>query len=194
MVHPEPPALALPLKGGGDNKESPSPSKGEGRGGGDLLHAHRIEPAGTWPAGQRRGTVTLAYDNRHRRRLRLATDTGEPVLLDLAHTAVLADGDGLVLDEGGFVEVHAAPEDLVEITAATSALLARIAWHVGNRHVPAELDGERILIRDDHVIVDMVQGLGGTVRRIRAPFTPEGGAYAGAHAHGHYDGDHHDHE
>ncbi|HTY68074.1 MAG TPA: Urease accessory protein UreE [Alphaproteobacteria bacterium] len=148
-----------------------------------MLHAHRIAPAGHWPSEECRGTVTLGYDDRHRRRLRLATDAGEPVLLDLPYTAVLADGDGLALSEGGFVAVRAALEDLVEITADTPALLSRIAWHVGNRHVPAELDGQRILIREDHVIVAMVEGLGGTVRHIQAPFTPEGGAYA-AHAHG----------
>ena len=148
-----------------------------------MLRAHRIAPAGHWPSEQCRGTVTLAYDDRHRRRLRLATDAGEAILLDLPQTAVLADGDGLALSEGGFVAVRAAPEDLVEITADTPALLARIAWHIGNRHVPAELDGQRILIRDDHVIVAMVEGLGGAVRRVKAPFTPEGGAYA-AHAHG----------
>ena len=161
-----------------------------------MLHAHRIAPAGHWPAEERRGTVTLGYDDRHRRRLRLATDAGEPILLDLAQTVVLADGDGLALAEGGFVEVRAAPEDLVEITAATPALLARIAWHIGNRHVPAALDGHRILIRDDHVIVAMVEGLDGAVRRIRAPFTPEGGAYANSHGHErhHGHGHHHDHD
>ena len=147
-----------------------------------MLRAHRIAPAGHWPPEECRGTVTLGYDDRHRRRLRLATDSGEAILLDLPQTAVLADGDGLALAEGGFVAVRAAPEDLVEITAETPALLARIAWHIGNRHVPAELDGQRILIRDDHVMEAMVEGLGGGVRRIKAPFTPEGGAYA-AHAH-----------
>ena len=147
-----------------------------------MLRAHRIAPAGHWPSAECRGTVTLGYDDRHRRRLRLATDAGEAILLDLPQTAVLADGDGLALSEGGFVAVRAAPEDLVEITAESPALLARIAWHIGNRHVPAELDGQRILIRDDHVIVAMAEGLGGAVRRVKAPFTPEGGAYA-AHAH-----------
>lgn len=180
----EPPSLTLPLTGGGDKADV-------------LLHAQRLVPSGQWPADQCRGTVTLAYDDRHRRRLRLATDAGEPLLLDLPQTAVLADGDGLALTEGGFVAVRAAPEDLVEVTAATPALLARLAWHVGNRHVPAELAGERILIRDDHVIVAMVEGLGGRVRRVRVPFTPERGAYAaqGPHEHHHHDHDHaHDHE
>ena len=180
----DPPSLALPLTGGEDKADV-------------LLHAQRLVPAGQWPADQCRGAVTLAYDDRHRRRLRLATDAGEPLLLDLPQTAVLADGDGLCLTEGGFVAVRAAPEDLVEVTAATPALLARLAWHVGNRHVPAELAGERILIRDDHVIVAMVEGLGGRVRRVRVPFTPERGAYAaqGPHEHHHHDHDHaHDHE
>ncbi len=183
MTASAPPSLTLPLKGGGDEDKT---------GAGHLLHATRIAPAGHWPAQERRGTVTLAYDDRHRRRVRLATDAGEPILLDLAHAAVLADGDGLALAGGGFVEVRAAPEELVEITAETPALLARIAWHVGNRHVPAQLDGQRILIRDDHVIVAMVRGLGGAVRPIRSPFTPEGGAYAAAHAHDRQDGHGHD--
>ncbi len=169
-----------------------------------MLHAHRIIPAGQWPSEKSRGTVTLAYDDRYRRRLRLVTDSGEPVMLDLAQAAVLADGDGLALEEGGFVTVRAAAEDLVEITAATPELLTRVAWHIGNRHFPAELHDGRILIRDDHVIVAMVEGLGATVRRVRAPFTPEGGAYAGAapehghahdHGHGHHHhGHHHDHD
>jgi urease accessory protein len=162
-----------------------------------MLHAHRIAASGQWPREQGRGTVTLSYDNRHRRRVRLTTDAGEPVMLDLAQATVLGDGDGLVLDEGGFIAVRAAPEDLVEVMAATPGQLARLAWHIGNRHFPAELRERSILIRDDHVMVDMLVGLGAAVRRMKAPFNPEGGAYAqgGAehHHHDHDHGHHHDH-
>ncbi|HEX9464610.1 MAG TPA: urease accessory protein UreE [Alphaproteobacteria bacterium] len=159
-----------------------------------MWHAHRVTPAGRWPQEQCRGTLTLAFDDRHRRRIRLATDAGEPVVLDLPQTAVLGDGDGLALAEGGFLAVRAAAEDLVEVTAPTPDLLVRIAWHIGNRHIPAEIRGDRILIRDDHVIVAMVQGLGAAVRRVRAAFTPEGGAYASPAHHDHHSHGHHDHE
>jgi urease accessory protein len=160
-----------------------------------MLHAHRLVLAGQWPREQSRGTITLTHDDRYRRRLRLATDAGEPLLLDLAQATLLAEGDGLVLEEGGFVAVCAAPEDLVEITAATPELLARAAWHIGNRHFPAELRAASILIRDDHVMVDMLKGLGMSVRHVRAPFNPEGGAYAAeGHGHSHDHGHHHDHD
>jgi urease accessory protein len=90
--------------------------------------------------------------------------------------------------------VRAAQEDLVEVTAPTSEHLARLAWHIGNRHFPAEILPDCIRIRDDHVLVDMVRGLGGAVRRLRASFNPEGGAYEShGHAHGHDHEHHHDH-
>jgi urease accessory protein len=165
-----------------------------------MLHAHRLVLAGQWPREQSRGTITLTHDDRYRRRLRLATDAGEPLMLDLPQARLLAEGDGLALDEGGFVAVCAAPEELVEITAATPELLARAAWHIGNRHFPAELRAGSILIRDDHVMVDMLRGLGVSVRHVRAPFNPEGGAYAGGgqghdhHSHEHDHGHHHHHD
>ena len=159
-----------------------------------MLRATEIIPAGNWTA---RDTVTLAFDDRFRRRLRLVGDGGTEFLLDLAEAVVLRDGDGLKLDDGGLIAVRAADEDLIEITGAT---LGRIAWHIGNRHLPAEIAPERILIRDDHVIVDMLKGLGAQVRRVRAPFNPEGGAYGQhnhdpghPHAHGHEHGHDHDH-
>ena len=157
-----------------------------------MLRATHIIPAGNWTA---RDTVTLAFDDRFRRRLRLVGDHGTEFLLDLAEAAVLRDGDGLKLEDGGLIAVRAADEDLIEITGDN---LARIAWHIGNRHLPAEIGPRRILIRDDHVIVDMLKGLGAQVRRVRAPFNPEGGAYgehnhdpSHPHAHGH--GHDHDH-
>ena len=164
-----------------------------------MLRAARVEHRGAWPQERARGAVTLAYLERHRRRLRLVADTGEGFLLDLERATVLEDGDGLALSDGGWIAVKAAPERLAEVTAASPELLMRLAWHLGNRHLPTQLVADRILIREDHVIVDMLRGLGATVRLIEAPFSPEGGAYEdgqGGHRHDH-DHDHgegHDHD
>ena len=150
-----------------------------------MLRAERIAPAGDWPRDRARGTVTLAYDDRHRRRLRLESDAGEPFLLDLPRADVLEDGDGVALSDGSWFLVRAAAENLLEITAATPALLARLAWHLGNRHLPAQIAGDRIFIRNDHVIAHMLEGLGARLKRIAAPFTPERGAYDGEGRHHH---------
>ena len=109
---------------------------------------------------------------------------------------MLHHGDGLKLEDGGIVEVRAAAEQLVEITATDAGALARLAWHLGNRHLPAEIGKARILIRDDHVIVDMLERLGAEVRRVQRPFNPEGGAYGQhnhdpAHPHRHAEDHHH---
>jgi urease accessory protein len=133
--------------------------------------------AGSWPCDSADDTITLSYDDRHRRRLRYVATGGTQFLLDLPHATVLATGDGLKLDDERIVRVAAAPEQLVQITAADSGALIRLAWHIGNRHLPAQLEPERILIRDDAVIVNMLRGLGATVEPVIAPFTPEGGAY-----------------
>ena len=142
-----------------------------------MKRATDVLRAGHWPAGERTDTVTLLFDDRYRRRLRMLGDSGLDFLLDLAEPVVLRGGDGLKLEEGGYVEVKAAEEDLVEIRGRDPAAFARLAWHLGNRHLPAEIDAERILIRDDHVIVDMLKGLGAQVSAVKAPFDPEGGAY-----------------
>lgn len=154
-----------------------------------MLRAERVEPMGHWPSERSRGTVTLAFDDRHRRRMRLTSDAGEPFLLDLSRAAVLAEGDGLALSDGSWLVVKAASEAVMEITAPDPALLLRLAWHLGNRHLPAQIDQQRILVRDDHVIADMIQGLGGRVRHVSAPFTPEAGAYSAA-----LRGHHHEHD
>jgi urease accessory protein len=166
-----------------------------------MLRVIGILPAGHWLASARRDTVTLTFDDRFRRRIRLTGDNGLVFLLDLADATVLQHGDGLKLETGGIVEVRAAEESLVEVTAADAGALARLAWHLGNRHLPAEIADHRILIRDDHVIVDMLKGLGATVRHVSAPFNPEGGAYgqhnhdtAHPHAHGHHHHHHDDHD
>jgi urease accessory protein len=150
-----------------------------------MLRASHVERAGQWPSGAARGTVTLGYDDRHRRRLRLTSDEGEAFLLDLPRAGVLDEGDGIALSDGTWLRVKAAPEALLEVTAASPALLLRLAWHLGNRHLPAQIEAHRILIRDDHVIAAMLEGLGARLARIEAPFTPERGAYAGEHDHSH---------
>ena len=119
----------------------------------------------------------------------LTTEAGAELLLDLPQAVRLRDGDGLLLDDGRIVRVAAKPEPLLEIHAHSPAELVRIAWHLGNRHLPVQLEGDRIRIRADHVIADMVHGLGGHARAIDAPFDPEGGAYAGGHHHHHGDED-----
>ena len=144
----------------------------------------KAAPAGSWPAAEATGSVTLGFDDRNRRRIRLVTDRGEPVLLDLAKAERLAEGDGLGFEDGGWLVVHAADEDVLDIVAADPEHLARLAWHLGNRHLPTEILPERLRIRYDHVIEDMLHRLGARVSRRRAPFQPEGGAYGGHHHHG----------
>jgi urease accessory protein len=145
----------------------------------------RAARAGEWPAGDALGSLTLCFEDRNRRRGRLATDGGEAVLLDLAQPAALADGDGLALADGGWLAVRAAPEDVLDVEAHDARHLARLAWHLGNRHLPVEVlrDG-RLRIAYDHVIEAMLQGLGARCARHRGPFQPEAGAYAGGHRHG----------
>lgn len=116
----------------------------------------------------------------------MVADSGNPFLLDLPRVHHLSDGDGLEFDNGGYVRVCAAPERVLEIEADGPAGLLRLAWHLGNRHLPVQALEGRLRIRDDHVIADMVEGLGGKVTRLNAPFDPETGAYAGKdHAQGH---------
>ena len=149
------------------------------------------------PAGG--DSVRLDHDLRHRRRMVFTTTQGSAILLDMPRSVHLRDGDGLALEDGSVVRVEAAGEALIEITAPSLARLVRIAWHLGNRHLPTQLLGDRLRIRHDHVIADMVRGLGGTCEGVLAPFDPEGGAYADEDApaatlHPH-DHDHdHDHE
>jgi urease accessory protein len=122
----------------------------------------------------------------------LRTQSGRELLIDLPQASRMRDGDGLVLEGGGIVRVCARPEPLLEVHAHDAAALARIAWHLGNRHLPVQLLGGRIRIRSDHVIAEMVRGLGGHVAPIDAPFDPEAGAYASVHHHYHAgDDDHH---
>jgi urease accessory protein len=136
-------------------------------------------------------TLTLDHAARHRRRVVLKGDRGLEVLLDLDRAVVLGDGDALQLPDGRLLQVRAAGEKLVEITASTPQRLMQIAWHIGNRHTPAEIGEAALFIQEDHVLIDMVKALGGQTRIVERPFLPERGAYerggsvALSHSHGH---------
>ena len=148
-----------------------------------MRRATALVAAGNWPKGEERARVTLDWDHRHRRRIALAADDGGEFLLDLAETAVLRDGDGLRLEDGSWLAVRAKAEALCEIRASGPDHLARLAWHLGNRHWPVEIVPGALRIREDHVIVAMLAGLGASITHLRAPFTPETGAYALSHDH-----------
>lgn len=130
--------------------------------------------------------ITLDETARHRRRMKMTSDGGVSFLLDLPEARLLRHGDGLVLEDGRVIEVRAEPEALYEVRAENPHHLLRLAWHMGNRHLPTQVLEDHIRIRRDHVIKHMLEGLGGTVREIEAPFDPEGGAYGGeSHKHHH---------
>jgi urease accessory protein len=138
-------------------------------------------------------TVVLDFDDRHRRRMAMTGTRGLEFLLDLENAVVLRGGDALVLEDGRLVEVVAAPEPLIEIRGTDPHHLVRVAWHLGNRHLPTQIMPKGLRIRRDHVIEAMVKGLGARVIEIEAPFDPEGGAYAGGgHVHA-GEGDPHQH-
>jgi urease accessory protein len=166
-----------------------------------MLRATSVKAATTW-RDEPADTVVLEFDDRHRRRLAMTGTRGLEFLLDLPEVTALRGGDALVLEDGRLVEVVAAAEPLVEIRCTDPMHMVRIAWHLGNRHLPAQLMTKGLRIRRDHVIEDMVRGLGARVIEIEAPFDPEGGAYvtappatADAHDHDHHHGHghHHDH-
>ncbi|PNG24905.1 urease accessory protein UreE [Methylocella silvestris] len=151
---------------------------------------------GAYLAAEEIGTVTLSFDDRYRRRILLAIDGGRgEFLLDLPQAVRLAEGDGLRLESGGVVCVMAAQEPMLEVRAGASSL-AQLAYHIGNRHLPAQIMGEMILIRQDQVIEDMLNGLGADCRKTLRPFSPEQGAYGRVPRHGHAHGrdDHHSHD
>jgi len=161
-----------------------------------LRRATEVLKAGAWPPSDAVATVTLAFDDRHRRRVRLIDDSGEAFLLDLDDATRMGDGDGLRLDRGGIVHVRAADEEVLDIRCADPRDTARMAWHIGNRHLPTQvLEDGALRIRADHVIAQMLGRLGAEVEAKTAAFDPEPGAYdegtGGAHSHGH--GHSHDH-
>ena len=132
--------------------------------------------------GDAADTVTLDYEARFLRRKRLVSDAGEPFLVELAETRSLNQGEGFRLDDGRIIAVMAAAEPLLAVRHDN---LARIAWHVGNRHTPCQIVDDQILIREDKVLQVMLEGLGASVTQVTAPFTPEGGAYGHGRTHDH---------
>jgi len=146
------------------------------------MRAIAIKAADSW-SGEAADRVVLDYDDRHRRRITMTANKGTTFLLDLPSPAELRGGDALLLEDGRLVEVVAAPEALLEIRCSDARHLARIAWHIGNRHVPTQVLSDALRIRRDHVLADLARQLGADVVEIEAPFTPEGGAYQSAHAH-----------
>ena len=125
--------------------------------------------------------VTLSYDARFLRRKVLTSEGGTQFLVDLSQTTSLNRGDAFKLEDGRLIEVVPAREDLLEITGD----LTRLAWHIGNRHMPCQIEADRLLIQDDHVLRDMLEKLGADLRKVHEPFTPEGGAYGHGRTHGH---------
>lgn len=150
-----------------------------------MLKATAVRTTGSWSPVEARDTVLLDFDARHRRRIAMTGRGGLEFLLDLPQAVALRDGDGLRLEDGGIVAVVAAPERLIEVRAGPDADLLRIAWHLGNRHLPTQLLGDALRIREDHVILDMLAKLGARTEIIEAPFDPEGGAYGHGRTHGH---------
>jgi urease accessory protein len=154
------------------------------------MRAIAVKAASTW-SGAAADSVVLRYDDRHRRRLAMQGTKGLAFVLDLTKAESLRGGDALVLEDGRLVEVVAAPEPLLEIRCTDPLHLARLAWHLGNRHVPAQLLTKSLRVRRDHVIAVLAVQLGARVIEIEAPFDPEGGAYAPAPHHHQHNG--HDH-
>ena len=145
-----------------------------------------IKPAGAWDAGIARDAVVLDAQDRHRRRVVFVGEAGATYLLDLPRPAQLRDGDALLIEDGTFVRVTGKAEPLVEIAAADALELARLAWHIGNRHTEVQIVGGRLRIRRDHVLEEMLRGLGAGLTFVDAVFDPEHGAYAqDGHGHAH---------
>lgn len=136
-------------------------------------------------------TITLDYDARFLRRKKLTCDDGSGFVVDLDKTTSLEEGDALETTEGHLIAIVAAPEQVLVVTGAN---LARLAWHIGNRHTPCQVESDRLLIQRDPVIAHMLDHLGATVTEAVEPFTPEGGAYGHgrthSHEHGHSAHDH----
>lgn len=150
-----------------------------------MRRAVEVLPAGSWPEAEAGSTATLPFDAREKRRFKLQDDHGNAFLLDLVKPTVLREGDALTLEGGGFIRVSEAPEPIVDAKGKDACQTARLAWHLGNRHLPVQIlpDGT-IRFRADSVIEAMLIGLGAETKAHNAPFSPEPGAYAG-HGHAH---------
>lgn len=151
-----------------------------------MLKCHEILPAGSFEPDTVTDRVIVDLEDRRRRRVALTGEGGLHFVLDLSEVPAIRNGDGMKLTDGRIVFVVAAKERLAEIRADDHAHLVRIAWHLGNRHLPTQLLGERLRIRSDHVIEDMVLGLGGQVTPVLDAFEPESGAYGAGPVHDHH--------
>jgi urease accessory protein len=143
-----------------------------------------IKPATTWNPQAASDFIVLDAQDRHRRRVVFVGEHGATYLLDLPRPAQLRDGDALLLEDGSLVRVAGKAEPLIEVTTASAHDLARISWHLGNRHTEVQVAGNRLRIRRDYVLEDMLRGLGASLSYLDAPFDPETGAYD-QHEHGH---------
>jgi urease accessory protein len=146
-----------------------------------MRRATKVIAAERWDAANAVDCITLDAGERHRRRVVLTCERGTVFLLDLPRATALHNGDGLVLDDDSIVRVSSKPEPLIEIAAASAHDLARLAWHLGNRHTDMQVMGDRLRIRRDHVLEDMLRWLGAQLTPVEAPFDPEGGAYNDHH-------------
>jgi urease accessory protein len=153
-----------------------------------VKRASQVLRAGAWRAAEASDRVVLDADERFRRRIVMTGERGGKFLLDLPEATALRDGDGLLLDDGAVVAIVARPEPLVEIAAEggaqQTAIMARLAWHLGNRHTEVEIVGGRLRMRRDRVLEEMLSGLGAVLTPIEAPFEPERGAYGHRHGEG----------
>src|SRR6185503_3170314 len=150
-----------------------------------MRHVGGIADAGTWDRTRAVDRVVLGADDRVRRRIVLTTEKGARLLLDFAEPVMLRDGDGLVLEDGSVVAVAGQAESLIEISANAPLDFVRLAWHIGNRHTDIQFIDKSFRIRRDHVLEEMVKGLGAITKPVEAPFDPEPAA---PHTH------HHSHE
>ena len=142
-------------------------------------------------------SVSLDHEGRHRRRIVLKGEKGLEFLLDLDKATVLNDGDAVKFEDGSLVLIKAAPQTLLEVRAENPLRLLKTAWHIGNRHTPCEITAEALYLEDDHVLAEMIRGLGCSTSIVSRPFQPERGAYDDhGHSHGHHGHslDHHDHK
>ena len=153
-----------------------------------IVKASSILPKGSY-AQDAFDTITLDEEDRYRRRIQLTSDNGLDFMLSLAKAMRLNHEDGLLLEDGRVIKVLAKPEALYEVRAESPLALLQLAWHLGNRHQPVEIYENHLRIRKDAVIADMLEGLGGNLGAVTAPFSPMSGAYvsksAGTHSHDH---------
>lgn len=152
-----------------------------------MRRVAEIKQAGTWDASAAFDRVVLDAGDRQRRRIVLTAEKGTEFLLEFAKPVSLRDGDGLALDDGLVVLVAGVPEELIEIAAGGAVDAVRLAWHLGNRHTDVQVTDDKLRIRRDHVLEDMLRGLGAKLQPLAAPFDPETGAPQTSHRHEHHD-------